>query len=107
MRDTVGDAMRWTKKRVSVFLLTLCLALGLGLILTSVLAGEADPADGALLPPVEETDGRAGACYSFYYGPPPDRPFIQMALDAGSRWDRFDFSWPRLDSFESRYIPQP
>ncbi len=45
------------------------------------------------------TDGRAGACYSFYYDPPqgPDRPFIPLAYDAGSRWDRFDFAWPTIE----------
>jgi len=51
------------------------------------------------LPPVEDTDGRAGACYSFYPDPETGegRPFIQLALDAGSRWDRFDFSWPNIE----------
>ncbi|MEA3340383.1 MAG: hypothetical protein U9R15_10495, partial [Chloroflexota bacterium] len=63
------------------------------------------------LPPVEETDGRAGACYSFYYDPSPTRPFIQKALDAGSRWDRFDFIWPNIETsndiwnFEEAYDP--
>jgi hypothetical protein len=54
----------------------------------------ADPA--AALPPVMETDGRAGACYSFYHEG-SQRPYLQMAYDAGSRWDRFDFSWPDIE----------
>ncbi len=49
------------------------------------------------LPPVEHPDGRAGACYSFYYGDPPERPYLPMAYDAGARWDRFDVSWNRLE----------
>jgi len=59
----------------------------------------AGPAEVTPLPPVQHTDGRAGACYSFYYDPPqgPDRPFIPLAHDAGSRWDRFDFSWPTIE----------
>jgi len=57
----------------------------------------ADPNDVTPLPPVETTDGRAGACYSFYYDPPPQRPFIQMARDAGARWERFDFNWPNIE----------
>jgi hypothetical protein len=48
------------------------------------------------LPPVTETDGRAGACYSFYHEG-NERPYLQMAYDAGSRWDRFDFSWPDIE----------
>jgi hypothetical protein len=49
------------------------------------------------LPPPRQTDRRGGICYSFYYGTPPDRPFIPLAYNAGSRWDRFDFAWPRLE----------
>jgi hypothetical protein len=56
------------------------------------LAGLAD----AALPPVTETDGRAGACYSFYHEG-NERPYVPMAYDAGSRWDRFDFSWPVIE----------
>ncbi|MGD2178456.1 MAG: hypothetical protein PVG71_11600 [Anaerolineae bacterium] len=51
------------------------------------------------LPPVENPDGRAGACYSFYPDPSTGtgRPFFPVARDAGSRWDRFDFIWPNLE----------
>lgn len=55
------------------------------------------------LPPPERTDGRAGACYSFYYDPPPSRPFIPLARSAGSRWDRFDFAWPRLEPANNQW----
>jgi hypothetical protein len=48
------------------------------------------------LPPVAATDGRAGACYSFYHEGSV-RPYLPMAYDAGSRWDRFDFSWPVIE----------
>jgi hypothetical protein len=50
------------------------------------------------LPPVESTDWRAGVCYSFYPDPNTGigRPFMPLAYDAGSRWDRFDFIWPNL-----------
>lgn len=63
-------------------------------------AGASDP-----LPPVEHPDGRAGACYSFYYGQPPDRPYLPMAYDAGARWDRFDFAWWRLEPTEGAWDP--
>ncbi|HDQ72345.1 MAG TPA: hypothetical protein ENN19_09645, partial [Chloroflexi bacterium] len=63
----------------------------------------ASPAAITPLPPVEETDGRAGTCYAFYYDPPPIRPFIRMAYQAGSRWDRFDFIWPNLEPENDRW----
>jgi hypothetical protein len=50
----------------------------------------------AALPPITQTDGRAGACYSFYHEG-NERPYLQMAYNAGSRWDRFDFSWPVIE----------
>jgi hypothetical protein len=34
-------------------------------------------------------------CYSFY--DPPERPYLTPALNAGSRWDRFDFIWPNIE----------
>lgn len=58
----------------------------------------ADPAGVTPLPPVTETDGRAGACFSYYPNVPPDpHPYLPMAYDAGSRWDRFDFIWPSIE----------
>jgi hypothetical protein len=82
-----------------IFLLALTSVLGLVMSLSATQAAVAASAVVTPLPPVEETDGRMGACYSFYYDPPegPDRPFIQMAQDAGSRWDRFDFIWPNIE----------
>jgi hypothetical protein len=69
------------------------------------LPAAASPAAVAALPPVEDVDGRAGACYSFYPDPlgGPGRPFVQMALDAGSRWDRFDFSWPVIEPHNDQW----
>ncbi len=97
--------MRWTTRHTLVFLLTLTLALGLGLLLFWPQRAEAEPVGVTPLPPVEETDGRAGACYSFYYDPPegPNRPFIPLALDAGSRWDRFDFVWPNIEPADNAW----
>jgi len=88
-------AMRYT----TILLLALVFPLGLASFLASARPVVAEPVSVTPLPPVGETDGRAGACYSFYYDPPegPNRPFIQMALGAGSRWDRFDFIWPNIE----------
>jgi hypothetical protein len=48
------------------------------------------------LPPVENPDGRAGTCFAYYPGD-PDRPYLPLMYDAGSRWDRFDFIWPNIE----------
>lgn len=61
---------------------------------------------GSPLPPVTDTDGFAGTCYSFYpdpFGQVPGRPFLPLMMNAGSRWDRFDFSWPTLEPEEGRW----
>jgi hypothetical protein len=44
-------------------------------------------------------DGRAGTCYAFYPDPwtGTGRPYIPLAQQAGSRWDRFDFTWPVIE----------
>ena len=78
--------------------LGLAFVAGLALLLSTSLA-VAEMTFVSPLPPVEETDGRAGACYSYYPDPKTEegRPFIQPALDAGSRWDRFDFIWSNLE----------
>ncbi len=86
-------------------LLGLILALGLASLLASARFAAAEPVSVTPLPPVEETDGRAGACYSFYYDPPPDRPFVHKAQDAGSRWDRFDFNWHNLETSDGVWDP--
>lgn len=79
--------------------------LGLASLLISTRPVAADLVSVTPLPPVEETDGRAGACYSYYYDPPegPDRPFIHMALDAGSRWDRFPFDWRVIEPNDNQW----
>jgi hypothetical protein len=84
------------RRRTALFA-ALALALGLTLLPALVGPAAARPA-AAMLPPVTQTDGRAGLCYSFYPGPQgQDRYYLQSAFNAGSRWDRFDFSWPRLE----------
>ncbi len=58
------------------------------------------------LPPVTDTDNFAGTCYSFYsdpFGQVPGRPFLPLMMNAGSRWDRFDFSWPTLEPREDQW----
>ena len=98
--------MKRMPKHPVTLMLVLAIPLGLALLLTSALPAIAEPIDVTPLPPVTETDGRAGACYSFYYGQPPERPFIQMAYDAGSRWDRFDFIWPNLEPGNNTWSPE-
>ena len=84
--------------RLSLLMMTsLLLTVGVLGMIARQTAVNAGPREVTPLPPVETTDGRAGACYSFYYDPPPQRPFIQMARDAGARWDRFDFNWPNIE----------
>ncbi|HHS96355.1 MAG TPA: hypothetical protein ENK08_00415, partial [Chloroflexi bacterium] len=68
------------------------------LLWLTVFGGRPDraaPVDVTPLPPVADPDGRAGMCYSFY--DPPERPYLTLALNAGSRWDRFDFVWPNIE----------
>ena len=60
-------------------------------------SGAVGPSGVLPLPPVNHTDGRAGLCYSFYPDGETDRAFMTLAHQAGSRWDRFDFVWPRLE----------
>jgi len=78
--------------------LGLALMLGIVFSLTVTISVIAQAPVDTLLPPVTDTDGRAGACYTFYPGPQgQDRYYLPLAVDAGARWDRFDFSWPRLE----------
>ncbi|MGQ9466559.1 MAG: hypothetical protein ACUVSG_02790 [Anaerolineae bacterium] len=83
--------------------ITLATALVVALLLPPV-SGDAGPI--TPLPPVTDTDGFAGACYAFYpdpFGQVPGRPFLPLMLNAGSRWDRFDFSWPQLEPREGQW----
>lgn len=57
----------------------------------------ADLAEIIPLTPATQMADRAGMCYSFYPDGGSDRPFIPLAYEAGSRWDRFDFVWPNLE----------
>lgn len=82
-------------RRATAVFATLVLVAGVMLLLTLTVPTVAQPAR-VTLPPVTQTDGRAGACYSFYYAR-NERPYLPLVVGAGSRWDRFDFSWPRLE----------
>ncbi len=85
-------------KRTPAILSALGLALGMGLLLTMITSVAAQPAADTILPPVADTDGRAGVSYSFYPGPAgQERYYLPLAVQAGSRWERFDFSWARLE----------
>jgi hypothetical protein len=86
-------------RRLIVPLLILTVPLGLTFLLTSTLPAVAEPVGVTPLPPVAETDGYGGICFSYYPDPQTGsgRPFIQKALDAGSRWDRFPFDWYRIE----------
>lgn len=72
---------------------------GILLVLALLVEGQrpilAETTEVTPLPPVTGLDGRAGMCYSFY--DPPERPYLSLALNAGSRWDRFDFVWPNIE----------
>jgi len=91
--------VRLTSRQTVVTFLGLAFAMSLAFLMLSSRPAVADLVALSPLPPVENPDERAGACYSFYPDPPgePDRPFVQMARDAGSRWDRFDFIWPNIE----------
>ncbi|MBC7225990.1 MAG: hypothetical protein H5T61_01980 [Thermoflexales bacterium] len=85
------------------WMLTLALVLTVAALPKGV-AGDTGPV--TPLPPVTATDGFAGTCYSFYpdpYGQVPGRPFLPLMLAAGSRWDRFDFSWLQLEPREGQW----
>ncbi len=85
------------------WMFTMALALVVA-ALPPTAAGDARPV--TPLPPVTDTDGFAGTCYSFYpdpFGQVPGRPFLPLMLQAGSRWDRFDFSWLQLEPREGQW----
>jgi hypothetical protein len=78
--------------------LVLVLFVAAGLASSPTAAG---PVEVTPLPPVEHPDGRAGACYSFYDN--PERPYVPLAVDAGSRWDRFDFNWAVMETSDDQW----
>lgn len=91
-------------KRTTAVLLTTVLALGLAFLLMLTTSVAAQPAADTVLPPVTHTDGRAGVSYSFYPGPEgQERYYLPLAVQAGSRWDRFDFNWPRLEPTDNAW----
>jgi len=64
------------------------------------IASNSSAADLAAIIPLTPAAGaakRAGMCYSFYPDGGAARPFMPLAYQAGSRWDRFDFVWPNLE----------
>jgi hypothetical protein len=60
-------------------------------------SGAAGLGDRTRFAPGTDAGGRAGMCYSYYPDGGSDRPFMPLAYQAGSRWDRFDFVWPNLE----------
>lgn len=50
------------------------------------------------LSPVTEADRSMGLCYAFY-----DDEWMQLANNAGARWDRFDFRWDAIETWEGNY----
>jgi hypothetical protein len=88
--------MKQTLRHPIMILLALAVPLGLVSLLAAARPAVAEQAAVIPLPPVTETDGQAGVCYSFYHEG-SERPYLPMAYDAGSRWDRFDFSWPTIE----------
>jgi hypothetical protein len=85
-------------KRTTVILSGLALASAVALLWMMTTVAATQPAADTSLPPVTNADGRAGISYSFYPGPQgQDRYYLPLAVQAGSRWDRFDFNWPRLE----------
>lgn len=89
--DHLSTRYRWKPAWIS-------LLLGL-LVLPGWTAGPITP-----LPPVTEADGRLGTCFSFYDGP-VDR--TAQAYAAGSRWDRFDFRWDKIEAQRGNFIFGP
>lgn len=91
------------KRTIAIFS-SLALALGVMFLLAMTASAVAQPVAVTPLPPVTSTDGRAGASYSFYPGPQgQDRYYLPLAVQAGARWDRFDFSWPRLEPTDNTW----
>ena len=92
--------MNWTARRIIIYLLVLAFALGLVFLLASARPVVAERVSITPLPPVEETDGRAGACYSNYYEH-GNRPFLPLVYAAGVRYDRVDFRWTVIEPEEN------
>jgi hypothetical protein len=92
--------MKWTTGRTVISLLVLAFALGLTFLLASAQPAVAEPVSVTPLPPVVETDGRAGSCYSNYYEH-GNRPFLPLVHAAGVRHDRVDFIWAVIEPDEN------
>ena len=82
------------KSRIPLLALIILLSLASLTALTRFVA--AGPVAITPLPPVTETDGRAGACYSNYYEH-GNRPFLPLVHRAGVRYDRIDFQWTTIE----------
>jgi hypothetical protein len=83
-------------------LATLALAALLIVLALSPSSTAAESAHVTPLPPVENPDGRAGTCFAYYPGD-PDRPYLPLMHNAGSRWDRFDFIWPNIERTKNNW----
>lgn len=97
-----------SRSREAVRTRWLLLAAGLFALLALLGVASAPTAADAIqvtpLPPVENPDGRAGACFSYYPNDPSGyHPYLQRVHDAGSRWDRFDFIWPSIEQHNNEW----
>ncbi len=91
-------------KRIMAIFVSLALAFGMTFVLAMTVSVSAHPVADTLLPPVTHTDGRAGVSYSFYPGPEgQERYYLPLAVQTGARWDRFDFSWARLEPADNTW----
>jgi hypothetical protein len=84
-------------RRTIVALLALGAPAAMALLLASAVPAAAAIRRATALPPVDETDGRGGVCYAFYYEH-GNRPFLPLAYSAGARYDRVDFRWDAIDA---------
>jgi len=98
--------MQWMARYTVISLLILAFVMGLVFLLVSARSVVAELVVVTPLPPVEETDGRAGICYANYYGP-GNFPFLSLTYNAGVRHDRIDFRWDTIEAvgYEEGYDP--
>ena len=94
--------MKRTMRHAIVILLTLVFPLGLVSLVATARPAVAEPIAVTPLPPVEDTDGRAGACFSNYYEH-GNRPFLPLVHATGVRHDRVDFRWPVIEPANNQW----
>lgn len=94
---------RWLTVSI-VAILTATLGAALALVAfrsTATARGESV----APLPAVAQTGDHLGTCYANYII--GDQPLAALTQAAGSRWDRVDFSWDRIEPVRGEYNFEP